>query len=304
MTTLNRLRTFSAVAKHLNLRKAAAELGISQPSVSQQLRLLEEYFGVKLYVKSGRGIELTEKGRRFVEDAEAILLQFEKLKEKFRNRFSPTDTGTFAIGGTYGPSALLLPSVILEFKRKRPKTHVNLLTASQRAIERKVLQSDVELAVVSSVDPPPHLHSEPYGTLDLVAFVAADHPLAKKKELNLSDLAKTPLIIRGGRGGAKSNTEMILKQLSDLGLKLNIAMCSDSSEAVKTAVRKKLGVGILYRDVVKISLRRGEFKLINLSGINMKGKLFIIYPSGKPLSSNARAFLALLHQRRRRARRC
>ncbi len=299
MTTLNRLKTFSVLAKHLNLRKAAEELGISQPSVSQQLRLLEEYFGTELHRKSGRGIELTEKGRLFLEETEAILIQFKKLEEKFRYK-SPATKGKFlTIGGTYGPSAVLLPSVVMRFNKRYPKINVSLITASQRAIERKVLRGDAELAVVSSVDPPPHFQSEPYGTMESVAFVAADHPIARKKNLSLSDLAKTPLIIRGSRGNTKSITENILNQLGDLGFKAKIAMRSDSSEAVKLAVRKKLGVGILYRDVIKISLRRGEFKLVNFSGINMKGNLFIIYPSNRSLSANARNFLNLLHQWRR-----
>ncbi len=296
MSTLNRLRTFVVVAKHLNLRKAAQELRISQPSVSQQLKVLEEYFGVPLHTKSGRGIELTEKGRLFLEDAEVILSQFKRLEEKFRNRFPAADASSLTVGGTYGPSAILLPSVIMKFKKKYPKINVNLVTASQRALERKLYRGELEIAVVSSVEPPSHFHSQPFGTMESVAFVAVDHPLAKKKELSLPDLAKTPLIIRGGRGAAKSITEIILKQLSDLGFKVNIAMRSDSSEAVKAAVRKKAGVGILYRDVLKASLRRGEFKLINLAGINMKGNLFIIYPQARSLSANARAFLALLHQ--------
>ncbi len=299
--TLQQLRTFAAVARHLNLRKAAAELHISQPSVSARLRLLEEEFGKKFYTKSGRGIELTEKGRLFLKDAEAALLQVDRLREKFvDNRFGETETGSLAVGGTYGPSAILLPSVLAVFKRKHPKVQINLLTASGRNIETKVVEGDVDIAVVSSVDPPPRFNSEPYGTMKSVAFVASDHPIAKKKELSLNDLRKTPLIIRGGRPGIRSITEIVLDQLSDLGFKPNIAMRCDSSDALKMAVKKKLGVGILYEDVVRDGVRRGEFKIIKLPGLKMDGNLFIIYPRDKPLSTHARNFLTLLHHWRRR----
>ena len=71
--TLHQLEIFLAVAKHLNVTRAADDMHINQPSVSQQLKLLEENCGVKLYKMMGRKIELTEKGRLFLNEATAIL---------------------------------------------------------------------------------------------------------------------------------------------------------------------------------------------------------------------------------------
>ena len=303
MTLINRLRTFGFVAKHLNLRKAAEELHVSEPSISQQLRLLGEDFGVKLHNKTSTGVALTEEGRIFLKDAETILLRVERLREKFRKRNTETETGSLTVGGTHGPSATLLPSALVAFKKKHPKVQIRLVTGSSRSIQRKVLAGEIEIAVISNVKPPPHFTSEPYGTMKSVLFAAADHPIAKKKELSLFDLAKVPLIIRGGRGGTISNTEVILQQLSDQGFKPDIAMRLDSSEGVKMAVRKKLGMGILYEDAVRISLRRGEFKLIKIPGLKMDGNLFIIYRPGKTLSSTCRDFLDLLRQWREKNRR-
>jgi DNA-binding transcriptional LysR family regulator len=81
--TLHQLKIFAAAAKHLNMTKASLELHISQSSISQQLKLLEEECEVKLYNKIGRGIELTEKGRLLLIDIEPILHQIKKLKEKY-----------------------------------------------------------------------------------------------------------------------------------------------------------------------------------------------------------------------------
>jgi len=80
--TLHQLKIFAAAAKHLNMTKASRELHVSQSSISQQLKLLEEEYEVKLYNKIGRGIELTEKGRLLLIDVKPILDQIKKLKEK------------------------------------------------------------------------------------------------------------------------------------------------------------------------------------------------------------------------------
>ncbi len=204
------------------------------------------------------------------------------------------------LGGTYGPSAVLLPSVMAAFKKSRPKVQIGLVTGSSRSIERKVIAGEIEIGVISNVSASPRLVSEPYGTMVSVVFAAADHPIAKRKSLSLSELAKIPLVIRGRRDGTKSNTEEVLRQLSERGFEPNIAMRLDSSEGLKLAVKKKLGVGILYRDVVQAGIKRGDFKLIKISGLKMDGTLFIIYSPEKALSDTARDFLGLLHQWRQK----
>ncbi len=199
--TLQRLRTFVVVGKHLNLRKAAELVRVRQPTVSQRLKLLEQELGKKLYMKSAKGVKLTDDGRLLLKDAEAALLPLDRLIEKTANRSIETETRFFAVDGTYGPSAVLLPSAMAVFNKKHPGVEVNLVTASQRAIEEKVLRGDVKIAVVSGVDPPLQLTSEPYSTMESMAFVATDHAIVKKKKLGklcLGDLAQTPLILRGG----------------------------------------------------------------------------------------------------------
>ncbi|MBI4525200.1 MAG: LysR family transcriptional regulator [Deltaproteobacteria bacterium] len=293
--TLNQLRIFATAARHLNLSKASDELGVSQPTISQQLKILADEFGVALYWRHGRGVKLTEDGRVFLTHVHGILREVDKLNKNFLAVSPSRNSGTLAVGGTYSPSAILLPSALDVFKRSHPKVRTRLFAGSSRSIERKVLRGELELAVVNHVVPSPNLISESYGTHKLIAFAAPDHPVAKKKELSLFDLAKTPLIIRGSKG-LKSTTETTLKQLKSLGFKPNIGMRCESPEEIKKAVRKKLGIGILYHEVVRPALRKGDFKPIKLPGLTLEGKTFIIYNKQRPLSSSAQAFLALLRQ--------
>jgi DNA-binding transcriptional LysR family regulator len=100
--TLHQLRIFGAVAKHLNVTKAAHEVRISQPTVSKQLRLLEEEFRVKFYSRVGQGIELTEEGRRFWQAVQPILMGVNELRKTFPK--TDKETEFFIVGGTQSPS--------------------------------------------------------------------------------------------------------------------------------------------------------------------------------------------------------
>ncbi len=296
--TFKQFTIFASAAKHLNITRAARELHISQPSASQQLKLLEDNYKAKFYKRSGRGIELTEAGWVFLNRINPILDQLGKLRAAFGA--APTASAeSLIVGGTYNSSALLLPLLLAVFKRKHPQVQVTLRTKNMRIMEKAVLDSEVEIAVVSRPSASPDLVVEPYRRERLVAFVAKSHPLARKNKFSFHDTLQVPLVIRVVRGG-KSSTELILKQFEEQGFGFNIAMRCESPEAVKVAVKGNAGVGILYEDVVGPDLRRGDFKEINLPGLKLEGRSFIIYRRDSPLSASAGDFLTLLHRWRRK----
>src|SRR5439155_20728959 len=88
----------------------------------------------------------------------------------------------------------------------------------------------------------------------------------------------------------------MLTALRKQGYKLNIAMQCELPEAIKTAVSKKLGVGILFQDAVKEGLASGAFKKVRVSGLPMEGTSYIVYHKQRPLSANGEVFLHLLRQ--------
>ena len=138
-----------AVAKYLNFTKAAQELHISQPSVFRQFKLLEQDYGLKLYKKIGRGIELTQTGKLFIRYAKEVLLQVENLDKEFRRSPSVTNGASLKIGGSYGPSVAFLPSLLAAFKRSHSEVHPTLRSGNSRMIERMVLDSEVDIGLVT-----------------------------------------------------------------------------------------------------------------------------------------------------------
>ncbi len=293
--TFKQFIAFATVARHLNVTRASAELRVSQPSLSKHLKQLQEAYKVKLYYrKDSGGIELTDEGRDLLKHVNVILSELEKLKARFKPGVLSDRAGSLRVGGSYSPSAILLPSIMVLFKKNRPGMATTLRTHSRIVIERLILRNEIDLAVISRPSRSPSIVSEPYRGERLVAFASPTHPLATKRSVTLEELALIPLIIAGGRRGT-SIAEQLLRQLERDGYKLNIAMRFTSTDSVKTAVQEKYGIGILYEDNVQHELKRGDFKQVRFPEIEkLAVQSYIIYRKDRPLSSHAEYFRKLL----------
>jgi len=267
---------------------------MSQPSVSRQLKLLEEEYGVKFFKKVGRGIELTGEGRIFLSKAQPLLLQADKLKEKFPADLTSNKAGPLTVGGSLSPSMRYLPTVLAVFRETHPKVQLTLRTSTSRTIERLVLDSKVEIGVITSPSGSSSLIYEPYRKEKLAVFDSVKHPLARRQALTLEELAQMPLVVKRAMTGEVGITEEFLKQLEKKGFTPNIAMESDSAQAVKAAVKAGIGLGILYRDIVDPDIRAGDLKVIKIPELKMQLRSFIIYHKARSLSANAQDFLTLL----------
>ena len=239
--TLNQLKMIVAVAKYQNITKAAKGIHVSQPSVSQQLKLLEEEYGVKLFKKKGKGIELTQTGQLFLKNAKSILTQVRKLEQNLNTR-------SLVIGGTHAASASLLPLLSAHFKETHPLVQVTLRTDYSRELEELVLNSEVEIAVIINPAHSPSLIYEPFGQQTFVIFVSKSFYLAKRQELTLADLARAPLVIRKGNKGG-TTVDRILEVVEKRGFKLNIAMYCESIEGVRATVKAGVGLGYCAKNM-------------------------------------------------------
>jgi len=197
--TLNQFTFFAAIAKHGSLTGASRELRISQPSVSQQLRFLERDYGVKLYRRNGRGIDLTEAGRFFLSRITPILKQVAQIKSNFPRTAARRESGRLKVGGTYNASTLLLPALAARFKKRHPQAEVELRTVNVPQLEQLVANAQIEIGVSTHAPRHPALAGEPLRREEMVLFVSPGHPLARKSRVTQADLRAFPLVVRSVR---------------------------------------------------------------------------------------------------------
>ncbi len=278
--TLHQLKIFQCVGTLLNITKASEILHVSQPSVSQQLKLLEEEFGTRFFARLSQGVELTYAIR-------PILMQSEFIEKTFKK--NPNQGMLLKIGGSNNVSVGVLPQLLMTFKESHPLVQFILETNDSSVIERRVLNSEVEIGLITNPSYRTEIVYEPYEEMQVVAFCLPINPVAGKT-LSLRELAQLPLVVRsGGR---------IEQALRSHRQSVNISVRCEASAAVKAAVALGMGVGILYRNAVASRVANGTFKLIDVPELKEMGvQSFIIYDKRKPIAPIAAEFLEMLRKR-------
>ncbi len=293
--TLHQFRIFTAIAKSGNLTKAALELRTSEPAIWHQMKLLEEARGAKLYLRTARGIVLTDAGRVLLGKIAPILDLVAKLKghqEHPSTELRVTCQG-LRIGGIESAAAHLLPVVFAQFKARFPDVALEFRTRTSDFLERMVLDGSMDLAVTGRAAVSAALRCEPLRVEKVALFVPANHRLANLKKVRLADVMLEPFIIRGGDGGA-GVTDRALQRLRAQGVEVKVAMYCDGPTAIKAAVAQQMGVGMMFEESLKADVDVGKFKILEVPGLHLAGESYIIYSQSRPISSLAQEFLTLI----------
>jgi DNA-binding transcriptional LysR family regulator len=286
------LKAFQAVANNGSITKAAQLLHVSQPLVSKHLKNLEKDFGVKLFERNRGAAELTDAGSSLLRHANAILVHLDEARKELRASKTSNKSDPLKIAGSYAASALLLPSLLVNFKNKHRDTSIILRTGTTREVKSMLLNSTVELALLNELPVNPEFVSEPFRKEKLVVFAAPNHPLAKKKRLTISDLRQAALVTTG----MASAVDKMLNHLVQ-GLGAKIAIQCGSPASVKIVVKNKIGLGILFQDMLIQEIRNKLFKVLEIPGLALTVQSYIVYYKDRPLSTSAKDFLALLRKR-------
>src|SRR5262245_29896962 len=288
--TLHQLRIFESVARHLSVTRASQELHMSQPAVSQQLRLLEQEYGAKFVIRIGQGVELTERGRRFLDAVRPIIAQVAEVESTFKAESNEKKLSLLRVGGSRNHTVTVLPEILRSFKQNHPLVQFAIESDDSYAMEQHVLNGEVQIALINHASHFDQIAYEPYKEMEIVAFALAKSPFIGKK-MSLEELFQIPLVAR------RRNTT--LRALLRQGYRPNIAVECDVSEAVKAAVQRELGVRILYRDTVEVDLKNRNLKILHVPDLEpIRTQSFIIYNRSKPLSVITRDFLNVLQESR------
>ncbi|TAJ40350.1 MAG: LysR family transcriptional regulator [Reyranella sp.] len=232
------LRSFHAVAQRLSFTAAARELGVSQPTITTQVKSLESEFGVELFVRRGRRIELTETGSGLL-DIMRRLFDDEKEAADFLNETRGLRTGHLRVGAV-GPYHVT--DMLAAFNARHPGLYVSVTVANSRDTLRDLLDYRTDVAVLAHVDPDPRLVAIPYRRHRVVAFCHVDHPFAKKRSLRARELEGQRLIVRE----PGSTTRLAFEQaMAKAGVRPKVVMEIGSRESIREAVAKGIGLGVV-----------------------------------------------------------
>lgn len=191
---LRHLRYFIAVAEEQNIGRAALRLNISQPPLTRQIQQLEEELGVQLFIRTPRGVELTQAGNLFLDEARNIRALVEQAVERTK-RAGQGKLGRLDIG-IFGTGVLgAIPKILQHFGETHPDVRVVLHTMSKEQQIEALRQKRITIGFNRIISPLPDLETELIIREPLYLAVNESHPLSQQDCVSLSELAQHPLVL-------------------------------------------------------------------------------------------------------------
>ncbi|SDU66249.1 LysR family transcriptional regulator [Desulfobacula phenolica] len=287
MINLNQLRAFYYVAKHSSHTIAAEKLFISQPAVTAQIKLFENFHDMKLFKKTGRRLILTHLGELLFEQAERIF-KIEDEVENILSQMKELNQGLLELGCTKAYAKHIMPSIISIFHRAYPKIKISLQEGNSMTIINSLLEFENEIAVVAQMEVnDPRIKFIPFSMEEIVIVLPVNHPLKQKKEIEFQDIEMEPVIIRGKGSGTRKK---IMDLYNHYNATPNILMESNNTEFIMDFVEGGDGISFLVKPSIEKRIK--EKKLISRSLKNTKLFLNVsfAYIKNTPLSYAAKAF--------------
>ena len=249
---LRQLRYFVAVAEELHFRRAAARLHMSQPPLSNQLRMLEEELGCPLMIRSRRRVELTPAGEAFLEEARTILGDLAEAAEAAR-RIHAGRAGRLRISFVGSALLSLVPEVVKRYRAARPDVELQLRERSTEDQLRDLRAGAIDVGLLPLPVHAPDLRAEVLLRERAVAALPAAHPLAALKRVPLSRLAAEPLVLFP-RSQAPGLHDRLLSSLTGPAGPPVVAQYAPETQTIVGLVAAEIGVSLVQASVQRLAL--------------------------------------------------
>lgn len=266
--TLDQLRVFLAVAEHLHFSRAAEELYITQPAVSAAIQCLEVQYGVKLFHRIGRRIEITEAGKLLQVETQKILDQV-ALTERGLRELNDLQRGEFNLGSSLTIGNYWLPEKLCYFKQKYPGITVNCTLAHADEICTGTATGIFDLGLVTGDIKPAlqiSLEAEVVGSERLLIVVGKSHPWFDRTEISLTEIGATGWVMREPGSGTQQMFEQALQSWGINPTELNVILVLNSSEMVKAVVESGAGAAAIPELMVNKELELGTLRSLKIQG--------------------------------------
>lgn len=245
------LRIFVAVAEELHVTRAAERLGLTQPAASAAVGALERRYGARLFNRVGRGMELTETGRRFLREARTVLDRVEAARAVLEDA-GELPTGRIAIASSQTIAGYWLPRRLAAFRTIFSAITLHVVASNTEDAEKAVLSGDADLGFVARAHHPAMVRQDV--AVDRLLLLRAANSEFVRDPKDKHALMKAPWIVREKGSDAHAALEQLARRRGIPWGDLNILITMPSNEAVREAVEDGAGVGIISEHVVRHSI--------------------------------------------------
>jgi DNA-binding transcriptional LysR family regulator len=272
MITLNQLNIFLAVARNEHVTKAAEDINLSQSAVSMALSELEKQLNGPLFERAGRNLRLNDRGRLLQQEANKLKNHFEDMLSLFSDE-NDLLSGELKIGASSTIGIYLLPEIIGRFAQEYPDVVISLEIGNTDYVEKRLLDYSLDLGFVEGPIHYENIVSQTWLQDQLTIIASPDYFKSKKRKLTIGELNKMKWIMREHGSGTR---EVFEKALQPFVERINTFLTFGHTEAVKQAVKARLGVGCLSLYTVSQELERGTLIELKVPEVNLERQLHVI----------------------------
>ncbi|WNX85093.1 LysR family transcriptional regulator [Agathobaculum sp. NTUH-O15-33] len=285
--TLRHLRIFVAICETGSATAAGEMLYLAQPSISLALSELESHYGVKLFDRIGRRLQITQAGQFFLPRAIQIVNLFDTITQEMS---SLDFKGTLRVGASVTIGTYLLPAALVAFREQFPDMEVIVSIAHSGKIEQDVLENNIDLGLVETNIQNESLCQQPIARDHILWICAPDHPFANSKNVSFEKVVTQPILLWEAKSRRRSLLESIFREK---GYILNPTWQSISAQAILSAVISGMGISFLSRTLVSGALDRGEISSFRVDNMDFYRNFSVIRNKNKTVSHSMNVLIDL-----------
>lgn len=290
------LRCFLAAADEMHFGRAAKSLDMLPASLGRHIKLLEERFETRLFLRTTRSVGLTEAGHAILEDARALVAQADRFEERLRG-MRRSESPVLKVGAIDSAANGLMPQLLQLMRVHHPDIEIQLIEQKTIHLLPRILTGSIDIAFCRPPDiRDPKIHFQTLFFESAVVALAADHALSGRHELSIHDLADAPLIVPDRRSRPHSH-DLTIKLFTDAGLSARVAQVAEEKHTIINLVATGAGLAIVPRWVSRIAVPGVAFVPLSVPDGSTRSKLILAAAWARGARDARRdALLAVLEQ--------
>ena len=287
---IENFKIFSDLVESESFSRAAKLNGITQSAVSQQLRAMEKHFSILIVDRSQKQFRLTREGHKLYDSAKEILYLYDKLNSELQE-MKKVISGTIHISTVYSIGLHELPPYVKAFLTKYPEVNVRVEYRRANNVYEDILSNSIDLGLVAYPQKHKQLEILPFHDDMLVLVVSPEHPLAKRKTVELDEISGQKFVGFEPDIPTRKATDAIFREEK---IDVEPVMEFDNVETVKRAVEINAGIAILPQTTVTREAAQGLLHVIKFKNKTYKRPLALIHRKGRVLTPAMKKLIDLL----------
>ncbi len=282
------LKIFLTVYKFMNMTMAAESLFISQPSVSQAIKELEAYYGVRLFERYPKKLYPTAEGELLYAYAQQILGLYEKVKEEIHFL---SDMATIKVGANISAGTVLIRKYIDRFREKYPDAKIEVKVTGSSKLKRMIMEHDIDFALMEDLVHDTNLIQEPFYNDKIVLVCSPENELAERSGLKFLDLENCEFLLREKGVGVRDKFDYIM-MLNNM--KVDVVWESSNTQALINAAEEDYGIAVLPYLLVKDDIEKGTVAKLDVDDDALNRNLNIVYHRDKIFNKWTEEFVGIV----------